>query len=72
MIRTIVPMFNLATGFVDFEVIVYNRSATQLSLIPNEVIHSIARRFPNHTSTPFALSEIRDKKSIRTSGRKFK
>lgn len=71
MIRTIVPMFNLASGLVDFEIIIYNRSVSELSLIPNEVIHSIARRFPNYTSTPFALAEIRDKKSVRTSGRRI-
>lgn len=65
MIRTIVPMFNLKTGNIDFEVIVYNRSVKELSLIPNEVIAGIARRFPDHTSTPFALQEIGERKTTR-------
>lgn len=52
-----VPMMNKRTGEVDFVLLVYGRSARELMTVPNEVVDSLSRRYPNHISSPFALSD---------------
>jgi len=53
--RAVIPILSRATGEVEFEVIVYGRRPEELATIPNEVIRSLARRFPEHTSSMFLL-----------------
>lgn len=56
--RCVVPMINARTGKVDFEIIVYGQTARDLMTVPNEIVHSIADRHPEHTSSPFALYDL--------------
>lgn len=53
--RTILPMMN-GEGETKFAIIVYGRKPDELMTMPNEVIHKLARKYPNHTTSPFLLS----------------
>lgn len=41
-----------------FEVIVYGVHAKQLLTIPNEIIRSIARKYPGYFSSPFHVRPL--------------
>lgn len=56
--RAVVPMFNRITGRCDFELIIYGVSARDLMTVPNEIIATLATRYPNHVSTPFELYDL--------------
>lgn len=56
--RCIIPMFNNKTLEIDFEIIIYGRSAAELQTVPNEIVHSIAHRYPMHSSSLWALYDI--------------
>lgn len=42
----------------EFDVIVYGRSADDLLKVGSPVVREIARRFPDHTSSPFLVKEV--------------
>jgi hypothetical protein len=56
--RCVVPMINVRTGEVEFEIIVYGLRARDLMTVPNDTIGSIAARHPGHTSSPFHLYDL--------------
>jgi len=41
-----------------FDLILYGRSASELLTVPNEVIGSLARRYPDYTSSPFLIYDF--------------
>jgi hypothetical protein len=53
--RTIIPMISTRTGQPEFELIIYGFLPQDLMTVPNPVIQSLARRYPNHTSSPFVI-----------------
>lgn len=55
----IVPMLGKRSGVVEFELLIYGRTAAELMTVPNEVIHSISERYPEHQSSPFLLRDLR-------------
>jgi len=40
-----------------FDLIIYGRTAAELMTVPNEVVQSIARRYPDYTSSIFLLKD---------------
>jgi hypothetical protein len=55
--RVVVPMVNRTTGNVDFEIIVYGYSLFEMYVTSHPVISSLARRYPDHMSSPFMLKD---------------
>lgn len=55
--KTIIPMRNNQTGEVDFELMVYGRLPNDLLTVPNEVIASLARKYPLHTGDIWRVRE---------------
>lgn len=53
----IVPLIPLNWKDQPFEVLVYGYNAVELFTIPNEVVSSLARRYPGYTSSPFILRD---------------
>ena len=53
----VVPMVNVQTGRVDFEVTLWGTTIDEAMCVPCEAIHSLAARYPNHASSPFLLRE---------------
>jgi hypothetical protein len=58
--RAIVPMVPASMpGEPEFEVIVYGRSASELMTVPNETVQALARKYPEHRSSPFLLRDAK-------------
>lgn len=55
--RCTVGMRNKLTGQLEFELIIYGRSAADLLTVPNDVIGSLAERYPDHQSTIFDVDD---------------
>lgn len=53
--RAVVPMIPMTTDAKPFEVIIYGYSLFELMTVPNPVITSLARKYPDHASSPFLL-----------------
>ncbi len=53
-----VMMFDKATLLPAFDVVVYGVTPEELVLISNPTISSIARRFPDHQSSPFHVKPM--------------
>ncbi len=51
----LIHMLSLKTGNVDFIIQVYGANPKELMTIPNSIINSLARKYPNHTSSPFLV-----------------
>lgn len=58
IVRCVVPLIPITDTEQAFDLIIYGRSARELITVPNEVIQSIAIRYPNHTSSPFHLYDL--------------
>lgn len=59
--RAVIPIVPLYDDGPEFEIIVYGRTVSDLLTVPNETVHSIARRYPDCTSLgPFAVREMED------------
>lgn len=55
----VVPMMSVMTGKVEFELLIYGRTAKELMTVPNDVIDSLAREYPDHQSSIFMLRDLR-------------
>jgi hypothetical protein len=51
----VVPMINDETGQVDFELLIYGRTARELMTVPNDVIGVLAERYTKHSSSIFLI-----------------
>jgi hypothetical protein len=51
--RCTIPMINRTTGDVDFQITLYGITVRDISSVPNDVITSLARRYPDHVSSLF-------------------
>lgn len=58
MKAAVVEMFSKETTLHEFDVLIYNRTAAELMTVPNEVIATLARRYPAHYATPFDVYDI--------------
>lgn len=56
--RAIIPMINRITMEVDFDVIIYGYSISDLCVVPCPPVQRLAERHPNHTSTIFHMKEF--------------
>lgn len=62
----IVPMMNRRSGEVEFELLIYGYSASELMSVPNPVIGSLAQRYPDHQSSPFLIRDNTRKRRERS------
>lgn len=53
----VVPMWPKTADAQPFELLIYGRNATELLTVPNDVVSYLARRYPNHVSSPFILRD---------------
>ena len=53
----VVPMYPRVAGAKPFELLIYGRTAIELLTIPNKVVSELARRYPQHQSSPFILRD---------------
>lgn len=58
MRRCVVPLLSTKRGFKPFDVIIYGKSARELQSVPNPIISSLARRYPDHYSSPFIIYDL--------------
>jgi hypothetical protein len=55
--RCTVPMVSRRTGEVEFDLVLYGITVRDIRTLPNEIIASLARRYPDHTSSVFLTRE---------------
>ena len=55
--RCTVPMVSKRTGEVEFELVLYGITARDIWSTPNEIVASLARRYPHHTSSVFIVRD---------------
>lgn len=53
-----VTMFSKDTLLPAFDVVVYGVTPEDLMRIPNATVHGLARRFPDHQSSPFHVKPM--------------
>ena len=69
--RAVVPMISNATGKAEFDVIIYGYTLDQLTVVPAPApITNLARKYPNHKSSPFFLWEFADVKTTQSTARR--
>lgn len=56
-VRCTVPMINRATGKVDFDLTLYGLRARDVQTVPNTIVDSLARRYPDHKSSLFFVRD---------------
>jgi hypothetical protein len=50
-------MVSKRTGEVEFELVLYGITARDIWSTPNEIVASLARRYPHHTSSVFIVRD---------------
>lgn len=58
MKRCVIPLIPVTPGAKRLDIIIYGRSARELMTVPNEIVHSLARRYPGYTSSPFFIYNL--------------
>lgn len=56
-VRCTVPMISRITGEVDFDLVMYGLCARDLQTVPNTIVDSLARRYPDHISSLFLVRD---------------
>jgi hypothetical protein len=55
--RCTVPMVSKRTGEVEFNLVLYGVVARDLQSLPNEIVASLAHRYPDHISSMFLVRD---------------
>jgi len=55
--RAVVPLTPIVSGLKPFDVIIYGATVQELMTVPNDIISALAAKYPDYTSSLFALKD---------------